>query len=127
MARLTCSDLIDCGFLSSLNDILPSSDGYPDLQKRPIDGPNKIGNLMLGAAQWVMRPDECHYVYRQCQKVESVSGVREMWSMERWREWKRQFAFVDGDGRFGQRYREVAGRAYRQMLFGEGSCAGNAR
>ena len=101
MARLTCSDLIDCGFLSSLNDILPSSDGYPDLQKRPIDGPNKIGNLMLGAAQWVMRPDECHYVYRQCQKVESVSGVREMWSMERWREWKRQFAFVDGDGRFG--------------------------
>ena len=53
---------------------------------------------MLGAAQWVMWPDECHYVYRQCQKVESVSGVREMWSMERWREWKRQFAFADGRG-----------------------------
>ena len=82
---------------------------------------------MLGAARWVMWPDECHHVYRQCQKVESVSGVREMWSMERWREWKRQLAFVDGDGWFGQRYREVAGRECRQMLFCEGSCAGNAR
>lgn len=108
MARLTCSGLVDCGFLSSLDDILPSSDEYPDLQKRPIDGPNKIGNFMLGAAQWIMWSDECHYVYQKCKKVESMSGLRQMWSMERWREWKHQFAYVAGDERYPQKYREVA-------------------
>lgn len=39
-----------------------------------------------------------------------------MWSMERWREWKNQFAFVAGDDRFAERYREVAEQSYRQML-----------
>lgn len=120
MARLTSSNLIDCSILSSLDDILPSSAEYPDLQNRPIDGPNKLGNLVLGAAQWIMWPDECRYVYRECRKVESVSGLREMWSMERWREWKGQFGGLAGDGRFEERYREVAGRAYRQMCFCEG-------
>ena len=62
---------------------------------------------MLGAAQWIMWSNECHYVYQQCKKVESMSGLRQMWSMERWREWKRQFAFVAGDERFAQIYREV--------------------
>lgn len=36
--------------------------------------------------------------------------------MVHWREWKRQVAFVAGDGRFAGRYREVAGRAYCRML-----------
>ncbi|PYI11783.1 hypothetical protein BO78DRAFT_425671 [Aspergillus sclerotiicarbonarius CBS 121057] len=119
IARLTCSNLINCGFLSSLREILPSDREYPDLAKRPIDGPNKLGNYMLGAAQWIMWPDECRYVYEQCKRYESVSGPREMWSMERWREWKRQFAFVAGDGRFAQKYRDVAERAYRQILMVE--------
>lgn len=94
MERLTTLNLIDCSYLSSLFYILPSSGEYPDLQKRPIDGSNKLGNYMLGAAQWVMRPDECRYVYRRCQEVESVRGSSGMWSMERSREWRRQFEFV---------------------------------
>ena len=50
MARLTCAGLIDCAFLSSLRFILPTDDEYPDLTRRPIDGPNKLGNYMVGAA-----------------------------------------------------------------------------
>ena len=115
MARLTSLDLIDCGFLSSLEHILPSSREYPDLKKRPIDGPNKIGNYLVGAAQWIIWPREGHYVYRQCQRVETVSGPRQMFSMERWREWKRQFAFVVGDERFDCKYRQVADLAYGGM------------
>lgn len=116
MARLASSNLCDCDSLSSLDDILPSSSEYPDLEKRPIDGPNKIGNYLVGAAQWIMWPDEGRYAYQQCKKVESVSEPREMWSMERWREWKNQFAFVAGDDRFAERYREVAEQSYRHML-----------
>lgn len=115
MARLASSNWCDCDFLSSLDDILPSSSEYPDLEKRPIDGPNKIGNYFIGAAQWIMWPDEGRYVYQQCKKVEGVSEPREMWSMERWREWKNQFAFVAGDDLAG-RYREVAEQSYRQIL-----------
>lgn len=36
--------------------------------------------------------------------------------MTHWREWKRQFTFVVGDERFAAKYREMAGRSYRQML-----------
>ncbi|RAK97549.1 uncharacterized protein BO80DRAFT_467777 [Aspergillus ibericus CBS 121593] len=116
IARITSSNLIDCGFLSSLREILPEHPEYPNLATRPIDGPNKLGNYMLGAAQWVMWPDECRYAYEQCKKHERVSGSREMWTMERWREWKRQFAFVAGDERFTPKYRDVAGRAYQQIV-----------
>lgn len=115
MARLTSLDLIDCGFLSSLEHILPSSREYPDLKKRPIDGPNKIGNYLVGAAQWIIWPSEGRYVYQQCLKVETVSGPRQMFSMERWREWKRQFAFVAGDARFAGKYRQVAELVCRKM------------
>ena len=103
MTRLASSNLCDCDFLSSLDDILSSSSEYPCLEKRPIEGPNNIGNYLVGAAQWIMWSDECHYVYQQCKKVESVSGLRQMWSMERWREWKNQFASVAGDDRFAER------------------------
>ena len=116
MARLTSLDLIDCGFLSSLEYILPSSREYPDLKKRPIDGPNKIGNYLVGAAQWIIWPSECRYVYHQCQRIETVSGPRQMFSMERWREWKSQFAFVAGDERFAGKYRQVADLAYGRIL-----------
>lgn len=116
MARLTSLDLIDCSFFSSLEHILPSSREYPNLKKRPIDGPNKLGNYLVGAAQWIIWPSEGRYVYQQCQRVETVSGPRQMFSMERWREWKCQFAFVAGDERFAGKYRQVADLAYGRMF-----------
>ncbi|RAH71179.1 uncharacterized protein BO66DRAFT_470695 [Aspergillus aculeatinus CBS 121060] len=116
MARLTCAGLIDCAFLSSLRFILPT-DEYPDLTKRPIDGPNKLGNYLVGAAQWILGPKECRYAYTECQKVERVDvRQRELWSRENWAEWKRQFAFVAGDERFVQKYRSVAAQAHHQMI-----------
>ena len=115
MARLTTLGLFDCSWLSSIFDILPSSGEYPDLERRPIDGPNKLGNYMLGAAQWVIRPDECRYVYRRCQEEEGAGERRVQWSMGHWREWKRQFGFVAGDGRFAEKYRDLARQAYLQM------------
>ncbi|PYI21631.1 hypothetical protein BO99DRAFT_327542, partial [Aspergillus violaceofuscus CBS 115571] len=117
MARLTCAGLINCAFLSSLRYILPTDDEYPDLTTRPIDGPNKIGNNLVGAAQWILGPEECRYAYTECQKVERVDvRQRKLWSREHWAEWKRQFAFVAGDERFAQKYRSVAAQAHHQMI-----------
>lgn len=63
MACLTTSGLFNSSWLSSLFDVLPSIREYPDLEKCPIDRPNKLGNYIFGAAQWVTRFDECCYVY----------------------------------------------------------------
>ncbi|PWY96668.1 hypothetical protein BO94DRAFT_619760 [Aspergillus sclerotioniger CBS 115572] len=116
MARLTTLGLVNCGWMAALRHLLPGDYEYPDLMKRPIDGPNKLGNYMLAAAEWVVRVDECRFVYRECSKRERIPEVyRAMWSMERWREWKKQFGFVHGDERFKEEYRDVAGRAYRMM------------
>lgn len=119
MARLTSSNLIDCSGLSALHQLLPDSPEYLGLEEEPIEGPDKPGILIHSAAQWVMRPDECRWVYGQCKKAEN-EGITELgvWSMERWREWMRLFGFVMSDKRFVQkaRARDVAERAYRQML-----------
>jgi hypothetical protein len=116
MARLTALKLCNCARLSSLLYILPSNNEYPDLEKRPIDGPNKLGNNLIAAAQWILPQEEGQFVYQECKKFESDPEWRKIWCMAHWREWKRQFAFVSGDERFAARYREVAEQAYRQML-----------
>lgn len=102
-----------------MEHLLPWSREYPDLKKRPIDGPNKIGNYLIGAAQWIIYPGEGRYVYEQCKKVgEKIPGLspREMWGMERWREWKKQFGFVAGDERFQGKYRDMARLAHEKMV-----------
>ncbi|OOF94548.1 hypothetical protein ASPCADRAFT_6232 [Aspergillus carbonarius ITEM 5010] len=124
MARLTTLGLINCSWMTALRHLLPEDPEYPDLSKRPIDGPNKLGNYVLAAAEWVVREEECRFVYGECRKMEKVPGGREgyraMWSGERWREWKRQFGRVMRDERFKEVYREVAGRAWRMMGVVEG-------
>ncbi|OJJ89599.1 uncharacterized protein ASPGLDRAFT_31278 [Aspergillus glaucus CBS 516.65] len=105
--------------LSALHQLLPDSPEYLGLEEEPIEGPDKPGILIHSAAQWVMRPDECRWVYGQYKKAEN-EGITELgvWSMGRWREWMRLFGFVMSDKRFVQkaRARGVAERAYRQML-----------
>jgi len=115
IARITTLGFIDCGFLCALGDILPSSRNYPDLEKRKIGGPNRIGGDVIAGAQWIMWPDEGRFVYQQCKKVDKLDGPRAMWSMERWRQWKDQFAFVAGDDRFDSKARLVAKLAGQQM------------
>jgi Protein of unknown function (DUF3632) len=115
IARITASGFIDCSFLCALGDILPSSRHYPDLEKRRIGGPKRIGGDVIAGAQWILRRDEGRFVYRQCKPVERVDGPRAMWSMERWRQWKDQLAFVAGDQRFESKARLVAQLASQQM------------
>ena len=116
MSRLTTLALCNCARLSALLYILPSNNEYPDLEKRPLDGPNKLGNNLIAAAQWILPQEGGQYVYQQCKRFESEPEWRGIWCMVHWREWKRQVAFVAGDGRFAGRYMEVAGRAYCRML-----------
>jgi len=116
MARLTALELIDCGFLCALGDILPASPFYPDLEERKIGGPNRISGDVIAGAQWLLWPDEGRYVYQQCKKVETISGPRTMWSMERWNQWKDQLKWVAEDERFGAQARHVARMARHQMM-----------
>ncbi|KAH7119919.1 hypothetical protein B0J11DRAFT_534869 [Dendryphion nanum] len=116
IARLTTLNLIDCGFLCALGNIVPSSYNYPDFKTRKIGGPNRVGGDVIAGAQWILWPDEGAYVYQQCKKVEKIEGLRTMWSMERWNVWKEQFAFVTGDERFDTQARAVAKVVGRQML-----------
>lgn len=71
---------------------------------------------MIAGAQWIIRPDEGRFVYQQCKKADKVEGPRAMWSMERWRLWKDQFAFVAGDERFDAKARQMAKLAGQQMV-----------
>jgi hypothetical protein len=116
IARITASGFIDCAFLCALGDILPSARNYPDLEKRKIGGPNRIGGDVIAGAQWVIRQDEGRFVYRQCKEVEKVDGPRAMWSQERWSLWKDQLAFVAGDERFNSEARRVARLAGQKMV-----------
>ncbi|EGN96878.1 hypothetical protein SERLA73DRAFT_185094 [Serpula lacrymans var. lacrymans S7.3] len=120
IARITTSGLIDCGFLCALGDILPSSNNYPDLEKRKIGGPNRVSGDVIAGAQWIIWPDEGRFVYEQCKKVDKVDGPRTMWSMERWGMWKDQLAFVAGDERFNSEARLVAKLAGQRMVAIEG-------
>ncbi|KAJ5087920.1 hypothetical protein N7456_011536 [Penicillium angulare] len=116
MARLSALQLCKCAEQSALQYILPSSREYPDLEKRPIDGPNILGNNLIAAAQWILTSDEGRFVYQECRKSESAFESADSWSITNWQEWKRQFEFVAGDERFAANYRSVARDAYSRML-----------
>ncbi|KAI0128086.1 hypothetical protein F4776DRAFT_629171 [Hypoxylon sp. NC0597] len=117
MARITMTGFSDCGFTSALRDILPDGKKYPSLRVRMTSKPEKIGGHILGAAQWVIWPDEVRYVYQQCRKKEKVDkkNPRDTWSMENWRIWKAQFQLVAGDERVDSRAREIASTAVDKM------------
>ncbi|KAJ0273996.1 hypothetical protein COL940_009592 [Colletotrichum noveboracense] len=115
IARITTLGLINCGFLSALGDIMPSSSIYPDLEKRKIGGPNRVSGDAIAAAQWIMWPDEGRFVYQQCKKL-NETGPRAMWSQERWEVWKEQFAFIAGDERFTPKARVAAKLSREQMI-----------
>ncbi|KAI8303328.1 hypothetical protein K4K61_007185 [Colletotrichum sp. SAR11_59] len=115
IARITALGLINCGFLSALGDIMPSSSTYPDLEKRKLGGPNRVSGDAIAAAQWIMWPDEGRFVYQQCKKLDET-GPRAMWSQERWEVWKEQFGFIAGDERFTPKARVAAKLSREQMI-----------
>ncbi|KAI1141962.1 hypothetical protein F5Y05DRAFT_369279 [Hypoxylon sp. FL0543] len=121
MARITMTGFSDCGFISALRDILPEGKKYPSLKVRTTSKPEKIGGHILGAAQWLIWPDEVRYVYRQCKKKERVekNNPRDTWSMERWGIWKAQFQLFAENERVDSRAREVAAIAVDKMRAAE--------
>lgn len=71
MALLTALKVCNCARLSALLYILPSNNEYPDLEKRSVHWPNKMGNNLIAAGQWILSPEGGHFVYKECRKLES--------------------------------------------------------
>ncbi|PYI08314.1 hypothetical protein BO78DRAFT_441682 [Aspergillus sclerotiicarbonarius CBS 121057] len=123
MVRTTALDLIDCRIYSVMEMILPFHHRwYPDLESCKEEGFNWLAGHVIAGAQWIVQPEAGRYVYRECRKVERLvtEYPRVVWSMERWRRWKDQFAFVAQEERFGERAREVAELAHERMVALEG-------
>lgn len=114
MARLTALGLINCGFLCSLEYILPSSPYYPRKSRPTVDQVNVLASNAIAGTQWLV-PGTIDYVYAQCSKVKSVSAPREMWSRERWSEWQRQLALLASNDLVYAEARTAAKKALDQM------------
>lgn len=117
MARIAMTGFSDCGFVSTLRDILPSGKKYPSFNVRMASTPENIGGYIQAAAQWVIWPDEVRYVYQQCKKKEKVDkkNPRDIWSMENWGIWKAQFQLFAEDARADAGVRELANTAVAGM------------
>lgn len=71
---------------------------------------------MIAGVQWLFPQREGRFVYQQCKKVEKSDGSEVMWTMERWGQWKDQFAWIAGDERFSPEIREIATAAGDRMV-----------
>lgn len=102
--------MIDCSEVSALPYILPGFYTYPDLDERKVGGPQRIAGDLLAASQWLM-PDEARKrVYEHCK-----AGDGENWTIQKWAQWKEQLAFINGDERFGDETRALAGLLKEKM------------
>jgi hypothetical protein len=110
MARLTSRDLIYCAPWNALRDIVPAKE--PKLHiKRSSDCD------VVAAAQWVIWPDECRYVYKECMKKETTTHPHywEPWCKQSWKVWKREFGYVVESELYDEETRSVARRALSRM------------
>jgi hypothetical protein len=129
MARLTSQGLIDCGFLCALRTMLPANQAYPNLREDNVAArSSRLSWDAVCGAQWLLYPEEGRWLYAQCKQAGSKSSVsakelgeelgpREMWSLERWREWKRQYqAIAEGaEENLDQNTRALATEVVRRM------------
>ncbi|RAK81900.1 uncharacterized protein BO72DRAFT_444375 [Aspergillus fijiensis CBS 313.89] len=129
IARMTALDLIDCGWLSSLEGILPLHPWYPDLNDPEGQGFGQdqgfrwLAGWIIAGVQWLLRAEVGQYVYQQCQKREKIVERPEMWSMQRWQQWKDQFAFAANEVWVGVHAQELARLALQKMIEYEGGGA----
>jgi hypothetical protein len=107
MARLTAHKLMYCAPWNALQDIVPSSQS---MSKKP-----NLEHDIIAAAQWVIWPSECRYVYQECLKKETATHYWKPWSMQQWRHWKREFGVVAESAQFDDETRGVARQAVRRM------------
>jgi hypothetical protein len=106
MARITASNLIYCAAFNALQDLTP-----PD--KRHTKG--SLEYDIVAAAQWVIWPVECRYVYQECVKKETTVHYWEPWSKEAWSRWKMEFRRVVETEQYNHRTKNVARQALHQM------------
>ncbi|CAI6317676.1 unnamed protein product [Periconia digitata] len=112
MARITASDLIYCGGFNALSDLVPSIQPNKDptrYKKRNMDF------SIIAAAQWVVGPHECRFVYHECLKRETIEHFWKPWSKEGWAFWKIEFANVIDNTHYDERTQVVAREALQQM------------
>ncbi|PYI24526.1 hypothetical protein BO99DRAFT_470121 [Aspergillus violaceofuscus CBS 115571] len=112
VARITALDLIDSGWISSLETILPTYSWYPkglnDDDSEDQQGLNNkdqgfrwLAGWVIASVQWLPRPEVGRYVYRQCTKRERITKRSDMWSGHRRQRWKEQFPYVAKEERIG--------------------------
>lgn len=112
MARITSKNLIYCATFSALQDIAKTAQSN---QKQSANATRHTNYDVVAAAQWVIWPDECRYVYRECLKKETMDHFWEPWSKDRWALWKREFEDVGKDARYLEQTRAVASKALERM------------
>ncbi|PYI31620.1 hypothetical protein BP00DRAFT_343510 [Aspergillus indologenus CBS 114.80] len=118
IARITALGLVECGFLCSLERIIPGGWNYA-----PSKTTANACNLFAGV-QWILLHGE--YVYAECKKRDKITGLeRQVWSMERWGLWKQLFLrIVSGEiRRFDMDVKQQAELALLRMTeCEEGAC-----
>ncbi|KAF5131128.1 hypothetical protein E5D57_007477 [Metarhizium anisopliae] len=119
ISRLTSLDLIDCSIASALGYILPTHYAYPDLNKRPQGGPNRIEADLIAAAQWLEPDQPRQWVYNQCRSTAVGDGMRQIWNMDKWNLFKEQLSFFSSDERFSQDARRLA-KSLREKMETQG-------
>ncbi|KAG0631869.1 hypothetical protein M758_1G285600 [Ceratodon purpureus] len=112
MARITAIGLMYCAPWNALSDLVIAND------------PGCKANVeydIIAAAQWLVWPVECRYVYGECLKKETTEHYWEPWSKEKWRQWKLEFGRVGNCAGYDEKTRSVARQALSRMRDVEGS------
>jgi hypothetical protein len=108
MARITANSFVYCAPFSALQDLAPPS---PPKTKARFTNAHDV----TAAAQWLIWPTECRYVYEECMNKETTVHFWEPWSKEAWSQWKEEFVRVTQNIRYEQGTRRVAMEALRRM------------
>lgn len=106
MARVTAMQLIYCAPFNALSDLVLSGD--------PESKPSFEFDI-VAAAQWVVWPVECRYVYQECLKKETTTEYWKPWSKDRWEQWKGEFERVGKYEKYDEKTRSVASQALSRM------------
>jgi hypothetical protein len=107
MARLTSLRLVYCAPWNALSDLvrLESSQSKKDNLEYDI----------VAAAQWVVWPNECRYVYQECLKKQVTTFYWKPWSVQSWTQWKEIFEGIGEKAVYDDETRGVARKAVRSM------------
>lgn len=110
MARLTSLDLIYCAPWTALRDIVPQKEPKPNV-KRIMEYD------IVAAAQWLVWPEECRYVYKECMKKDVTTHPHywEPFSKQSWATWKRELGYVLASELYDDHTKGLARRALERM------------